>query len=263
MDLGGCHSAVGEYVNLWDYIEQGDTSPHQLQFYYLERGASGSTCWIQYTIPSAKIISGGTAYNNSLKIRKTLVGGEEDNREFAFTVNLKNGDGTDLQGEYPCVTYDNQGNILSVGTMNDGGELLLAGGCYAIIRDLPDYVTYNITESEYDCNSYVQEGTLDLSVIPVGSDKREYLGKIEEEKASAVFGSNNEDSSLLTPSREISGTVYGGTIVEINYINVFGSIAELPETGGPGLRSITMIGVAAISVGIGFIWYHKKRRSVV
>ena len=87
----------------------------------------------------------------------------------------------------------------------------------------------------------------EVYVIPVGSDKREYLGKIEEEKASAVFGSNNEDSSLLTPSREISGTVYGGTIVEINYINVFGSIAELPETGGPGLRSITMIGVAAVA----------------
>ena len=263
LDLGGCHSAVGEYVNLWDYIEQGDTSPHQLQFYYLERGASGSTCWIQYTIPSATIINGGTAYNNSLKIRKTLVGGEENNRDFLFTVNLKNGDGTDLQGEYPCITYDNQGNILSVGTMSDGEELLLAGGCYAIIRDLPDYVTYNITESKYDCDSYVQEGTLDLSVIPIDSSKREYSGKSKEEEVPAVFGSDEEDSSSLVPSREISGTVYGGTIVEINYINVFSSIAELPETGGPGLRNITTIGAAVISVGIGFIWYCKKRRSII
>ena len=161
-----------------------------------------------------------------------MVGGEEDNREFAFTVNLKNGDGTDLQGEYPCVTYDNQGNILSVGTMNDGGELLLAGGCYAIIRDLPDYVTYNITESEYDCNSYVQEGTLDLSVIPVGSDKREYLGKIVSiQKHPDIVISKEEIfqiAAIVMRDREIDGEMHSEIAVMIQC--VIGNRKRFPTT---------------------------------
>ena len=254
MDIGGVHSAVGEYVNLWDYIEQGDTSPHQLQFYYLERGASGSTCWIQYTIPSAKVINGSTGYENSLKIRKTLVDNEDNNRNFAFTVSLKNGDGSNLQGAYPCITYDEQGNILSVETMSNGGTLLLSDGCYAVIRGLPDYVTYNITESEYDCDTYIQEGALDLSVIPGNS-----VNPGESEYAEE----SGEESGYLTHGREIAGTVYGGTIVEVNYINVFSSIAELPETGGPGLQGITMIGIVTVVVGLGFCWLRKKRSALL
>lgn len=254
LDIGGVHSAVGEYVNLWDYIEQGDTSPHQLQFYYLERGASGSTCWIQYTIPSAKVINGSTGYENSLKIRKTLVDNEDNNRNFAFTVSLKNGDGSNLQGAYPCITYDEQGNILSVETMSNGGTLLLSDGCYAVIRGLPDYVTYNITESEYDCDTYIQEGALDLSVIPGNS-----VNPGESEYAEE----SGEESGYLTHGREIAGTVYGGTIVEVNYINVFSSIAELPETGGPGLQGITMIGIVTVVVGLGFCWLRKKRSALL
>lgn len=254
LDIGGVHSAVGEYVNLWDYIEQGDTSPHQLQFYYLERGASGSTCWIQYTIPSAKVINGSTGYENSLKIRKTLVDNEDNSRNFAFTVNLKNGDGSNLQGAYPCITYDEQGNILSVETISNGGTLLLSDGCYAVIRGLPDYVAYNITESEYDCDTYIQKGALDLSVIPgnsVNPGESEYPEESEEE------------SGYLTHGREIAGTVYGGTIVEVNYINVFSSIAELPETGGPGLQGITAIGILTVAVGLGFCWFRKKRNALL
>ena len=293
LDIGGVHSAVGEYVNLWDYIEQGDTSPHQLQFYYLERGASGSTCWIQYTIPSAKVINGSTGYDNSLRIQKTLLGDEENNRDFAFTVNLENGDGSVLQGEYPCITYDKQGNILSVETMRDGETLLLSDGCYAVIRGLPDYVTYTITESKYDCDTYVQEGALDLSVIPgnsanlgeseypgesgVEEETEEEIGGEESEEGEVAGGESNEEaggketgggevgveSGYLTPSREITGTVYGGTIVEVNYINVFSSIAELPETGGPGLQSVTAIGITVVAVGIGFFWFRKKRSTLI
>lgn len=55
-DIGGVHSSVGEYVNLWDYLKNEDgtskSGKHTLKFYYTERGASGSTCWMQFTLPS-------------------------------------------------------------------------------------------------------------------------------------------------------------------------------------------------------------------
>ena len=74
-DIGGVHSSVGEYVNLWDYVgkdkgtifennpdyltTEDDESEHgiahyKLDFFYTERGASGSTCWMQYTLPSVR-----------------------------------------------------------------------------------------------------------------------------------------------------------------------------------------------------------------
>ena len=51
-DIGGVHSAVGEYVNLWDYLEEDDTAEHKLSIFYTERGSSGSTCWMRFTLPN-------------------------------------------------------------------------------------------------------------------------------------------------------------------------------------------------------------------
>ena len=57
-DIGGIHYSVGEYVNLWDYIDQEEVQAsksgksYRLVFFYTERGASGSTCWMQYTLPN-------------------------------------------------------------------------------------------------------------------------------------------------------------------------------------------------------------------
>lgn len=50
-DLGGVHQSAGSYTDLRDYIEEGDTDEHVLSFFYTERGASGSTCWMQFNLP--------------------------------------------------------------------------------------------------------------------------------------------------------------------------------------------------------------------
>lgn len=50
-DIGGVHSSAGSYTNLRDYIPEGDVGEHELQFFYTERGASGSTCWMQFNLP--------------------------------------------------------------------------------------------------------------------------------------------------------------------------------------------------------------------
>lgn len=50
-DIGGVHSSAGSYTNLRDYIPEGDAGEHELTFFYTERGASGSTCWMQFNLP--------------------------------------------------------------------------------------------------------------------------------------------------------------------------------------------------------------------
>lgn len=62
-DIGGVHSAIGEYVNIWDYIEEDDTSEHRLSVFYTERGASGSTCWMRFTLPNVSPFPQTAAYS--------------------------------------------------------------------------------------------------------------------------------------------------------------------------------------------------------
>lgn len=51
-DIGGVHRSVGAYIDLRDYIKVGDADEHTMSIYYTERGASGSTCWMQFTLPA-------------------------------------------------------------------------------------------------------------------------------------------------------------------------------------------------------------------
>ena len=77
-DIGGVHSSVGEYVNLWDYIRTGRTEDeqHTLTFFYTERGASGSTCYMNFALPS---VSGVNIEQKTgdLEISKQVIG-EDD-----------------------------------------------------------------------------------------------------------------------------------------------------------------------------------------
>ena len=55
VDLGGIHTATGKTYNL-DYLKNEDKDKeHVLKVYYMERGATGSCCYMQFTLPKAKI----------------------------------------------------------------------------------------------------------------------------------------------------------------------------------------------------------------
>ena len=89
-DIGGVHSSVGMYVNLWDYIAKGDAGEHTLKFYYTERGLSGSTCYMQFTLPS--VSSTTPSYQNSqLKVQKEVVGNADPDAEFSFDIGSRCG----------------------------------------------------------------------------------------------------------------------------------------------------------------------------
>ena len=84
-DLGGVHSSVGEYVNLWDYLQKGTAGTHTLTFFYTERGASGSTCYMNFTLPSVSGVN-IEQKTSDLEVRKQVVGQDESNREFEFNI---------------------------------------------------------------------------------------------------------------------------------------------------------------------------------
>ena len=109
-DIGGVHQAAGEYVDLWNYIqkpednlvknnasgenaeEEGRVNPkYKLKFFYTERGASGSTCWMQFTLPSVNAVP-VIDYTGNVKSTLTMgktVEGEPTDQRFDFTIDRK------------------------------------------------------------------------------------------------------------------------------------------------------------------------------
>ena len=145
-DIGGVHSSVGQYVNLWDYLEKGnDHSEHTLTFYYTERGASGSTCYMQFTLPSVDTDT-PQVETNTLELNKQVVGSDTD-REFSFTIDLADTNGNPLVDDYSYVRYDKNGNEIEVGILNATENVVkLRGGEKILVNYLPKGTKFTITE---------------------------------------------------------------------------------------------------------------------
>ena len=149
-DIGGVHSSVGAYVNLWDYIAKGDAGEHTLSFYYTERGLSGSTCYMQFTLPSVSSQE-PVYYNSGLRIEKEVEGPANPDQEFSFDIALKNADGTTPTADYAIVRYNASNERVESTLLHQGeGAFKLKANEYVVIDYLPHNATYTITETGVD-----------------------------------------------------------------------------------------------------------------
>ena len=251
-DIGGVHQAAGEYVDLWNYIEKpqegrkpvvGDESAERigsdtttergdlyyLRFFYTERGASGSTCWMQFTLPSVNavpVIHGTGDCKNTLTMKKTVDGAPTD-EEFEFTIKFEDADGhvdNDTYA-YQIVDKDNNPVIGGAGSISTGGTFHLRNEQSIIIRNLPDGARYSIEETKYDG----------------------YKPGIDEEHST---------SGVILKDQTVEGSIDWKRDDEIDFINH--SIPyELPETGGSGAIWYMMASAFLLSLGVGLI-YSKK-----
>ena len=145
-DIGGVHSSVGEYVDLWDHLTQGEAGTHTLTFFYTERGASGSTCYMRFILPSVSEIP--VQQVGGLRIEKQVEGlGGDLTRDFNFTIDLKNAKGNALSNQYAYTKYEANDTVVTTGTIGNGGKFTLKSGQYLIITDLPYGSQYVITEA--------------------------------------------------------------------------------------------------------------------
>ena len=148
-DIGGVHSSVGEYVDLWNYLERGKAGTHTLTFFYTERGASGSTCYMRFILPSVSEIP--VQQVGGLRIEKQVEGlGGDLNRDFNFTINLKNAKGNALSNQYAYTKYEANDTVVTTGTIGNGGSFTLKSGQYLKIYGLPYGSQYVITETKVD-----------------------------------------------------------------------------------------------------------------
>jgi len=156
VDIGGVHSSVGQYVNLWDYVKKGTAGDYTLTFFYTERGASGSTCYMQFTLPTVNQIP-PVATKASLRLDKTVVDASNThngaNDTYSFTVNLKNADGSAYTDFCVCKKFAANGTELNSTLVSTGSvDVALAHGEYIEIDHLLTGTKYEITEAAVaDC----------------------------------------------------------------------------------------------------------------
>ncbi len=238
-DIGGVHSSVGEYVNLWDYLAKGSSGKHTLTFFYTERGASGSTCWMQFTLPSVTSIEPPKKDYGELKVEKTVANIDKD-KEFNFHIMLTDANGNKLADNYSYAKYqkstDGSEDQLVAGTeedqfglvLFDGSDFTLKDGQYIVIRYLPAGTRYTVTE---------EDGTYYTDIV------RDDNGAIVKKDG-------------LLSEKDIAGSISDGIQSTVLYKNYN---YNLPKTGGSGTILYTIAGGIALIFGAGFL-YRKKFR---
>lgn len=167
-DIGGVHSSVGEYVNLWDYLKKGDAGEHTLTFFYTERGASGSTCYMNFTLPSVSGVN-IEQKTSDLEVRKQVLGEDDPNKEFDFTIRFYDQNGSEILDDYAYTRYDKDGNAVGEPQLvvHTGDNFRLKNGEYIRVKYLPFGLRYTITETGTD--GYTVTNTVD-GVIRNGSE---------------------------------------------------------------------------------------------
>ena len=168
-DLGGVHSSVGEYVNLWDYLQKGTAGTHTLTFFYTERGASGSTCYMNFTLPSVSGVN-IEQKTSDLEVRKQVVGQDESNPDFEFNIRFYDQNGKPVLDDYAYTKYGKDGKEIDSNlVVHTGDKFTLKDGQYVRIRYLPFGLRYTITEEAV--NGYTVSSTIN-GVTGQGSEAK-------------------------------------------------------------------------------------------
>lgn len=220
-DIGGIHSSVGQYVNLWDYIKKGSTGSYILSFFYTERGASGSTCFMRFTLPSVSSIT-PEHDTDSLRVEKTVEGVKSD-EQFNFTIKLYDTNNNELKDDYVYTKYDYNGYVIGNDLiLHDGGTFSLKHGEYIIINYLPDGTKYTITEN-----------------VPDG-----------------FHASVKESSGTIKAGNTATGTIVTDTTGVVKYINT--ASYALPHTGGSGTQWYALAGITLL-LSAAYLMYRRKK----
>ena len=97
-DLGGIHSSIGEILDLTPYVmadslkgatEAEKNTTHKIEIVYAERGAFGSTCYMQFTLPNVKPVEFDTeTEKTTVTVNKVWNDHNNPNRPASIDVEL-------------------------------------------------------------------------------------------------------------------------------------------------------------------------------
>lgn len=227
VDIGGVHSSVGQRVNLDTYLRNSDGSlkdgEHTLSFYYTERGLSGSTCFMQFTLPSVGEITPDYRSGN-LRIEKQSDGVPAD-ETFHFRLDLKNS-----PDDYSYTIYDQNDKVVQTDLVtSDGADIHLKAGQHAIVYYLPIGTEFTVTEK-----SDTPDGKLGYKV-----------------------STSSDGGKTYQEGNSVSGTISDGVTLSYIFKNEW---VSMPATGQSGITRFAAVGIAAVIVSSAGIYSQDKKR---
>ena len=210
-DIGGVHSSVGEYVDLWDYIRTGRTEDeqHTLTFFYTERGASGSTCYMNFTLPS---VSGVNIEQKTgdLEIRKQVIGEDDSDKKFTFDIKFTDANGSRIWDDYAYTRMKNDGSTETDLVLHNGSQFSLKAGETIRIKYLPIGLRYEITELDPD--GYTVTNTVD-GVLSGGGTAQGTI--IKDVPGTVVFTNTMKKVGLTLQKLDQDGKPLKGAVFEL------------------------------------------------
>lgn len=208
-DIGGVHSSVGEYVNLWDYLNKGEADEHTLTFFYTGRGASGSTCYMNFTLPS---VSGVNIEQKTgdLEIRKQVIGEDDPHKEFTFDIKFTDANGSRIWDDYAYTRTKNDGSTETDLVLHNGSQFSLKAGETIRIKYLPIGLRYEITECTTD--GYHVTNTVD----GILNDSKTAQGTIiKDVPGTVVFTNTMKKVGLTLQKLDQDGKPLKGAVFEL------------------------------------------------
>lgn len=269
-DIGGVHGSTGEYVNLWDHINMDEleslpedqSKKYRLSFFYTERGASGSTCWMQFTLPTVvgvnlihELEEQNDAEHGALWVDKTVDGFADPDAEFTFQLELftkdpVSGEETPLPDNYNAdvLVKDETGAIVKT----DKNEVLHAGSQFTL-KDGGAVTLYNLPVMYGERPVYYR-------VTEVGADGFLSSYSVSESiiKASAP-GAGNGDSATDVYGSSCTGQITANYLDKVSFVNH--ASYELPETGGEGTTMYTFAGLLCLIAAASILYKNKVKAS--
>lgn len=202
-DIGGVHSTVGEYVNLWDYLndytEEERVGTHTLTFFYTERGASGSTCYMNFTLPSVSGVNleqktGELKVSKEIQSETDVVG----DPTFDFDIFFADANGNRVLDDYAYTYHKKDGTTEDGLVLHEGTQFTMKAGEYIIVHNLPVGLQYTVCELADSAAGYAVEinGTIE--------ENRTADGTIQADENVAAFV-NVRQHNTLTLIKEVQG----------------------------------------------------------
>lgn len=225
-DLGGVHSSVGEYVNLWDYLQKGTAGTHTLTFFYTERGASGSTCYMNFTLPSVSGVN-IEQKTSDLEVRKQVVGQDESGQEFNFDIQFYDQTGNEVLDDYAYTKYDKDGKEIDSNlVVHTGDKFTLKDGQYVRIRYLPFGLRYTITEVPRD--GYTVSSTIN-GVTGQGSEAKGTILNTGQMNTVLFTNTMTYPNAITLQKQDLDGHILTGAAFRL--VDSKGNIVNVVDNG--------------------------------
>ncbi|WP_305084840.1 fibro-slime domain-containing protein [uncultured Dubosiella sp.] len=242
VDLGGVHRSYGAYVDIRQHLpvkenstidpETGESAKtkHTLTVYYTERGLSGSTCYMEFNLPSVTSVQ-QPPETGALRVYKETED-EDYVTPYKFRITLLGDAG---MRDHVYKIYSQQPNSGGSGlvehdfaSFTSGATIELRNKEYVEITRLPDGTQYRIEEIDIAGNTKVYTGT-------VSSEYTE--AKKEADGETVKIESGNSTNSRF-------GNIQKGNTQTVYFKNV--RSYQLPETGSPGIDPPLIAGGASV-----------------